>query len=265
MTSKRMGFASCLLTVFALKLWLVGCSLIGYMAWVLATSVTVSQFVSGQLIFTYIVVGTGFLLFVTGLFGWVGATSGSSCVIRMYCAAAIIALAVEIGGILTLNIMRLEMTDLIEHGWDEVNQATRNSIQQNLDCCGFTGPREFAYTDDPIDDSCYVNPIQPQHKQPIVKSILTRKIDVTPTDVVNNTSNLETYVHLLKQNGCGRKLKDWFDNNQVIWIFIMVGIGMLEILGMVTSIYIINSRRQRLGNAELLIDPENRSKHRFSG
>ena len=26
-----------------------------------------------------------------------------------------------------------------------------------LDCCGWDGPKEFAYNSEPIDDSCYVN------------------------------------------------------------------------------------------------------------
>ena len=90
-------------------------------------------------------------------------------------------------GILAFDWIRIsfQFDDILQFGWQEVNQGTRNIIQQNvnqkdhlpwkngnfyffqacsdhlfllqLDCCGWEGPKEFAYTSEPIDDSCYEN------------------------------------------------------------------------------------------------------------
>lgn len=51
--------------------------------------------------------------------------------------------------------MREKMADILETGWNEVNQPSKNLVQESFSCCGFRGPKEFAHNSDPIDDSCY--------------------------------------------------------------------------------------------------------------
>ena len=47
------------------------------------------------------------------------------------------------------------MEDVLQLGWKEVNQESKNIIQSQLECCGWEGVQEFAGTSHPIDDSCY--------------------------------------------------------------------------------------------------------------
>ena len=61
---------------------MIGCILIGYMAWVLATSVTVHRFLAGDMFWSYSVITLGFSLFFSGLVGWVGGASESVCLVR---------------------------------------------------------------------------------------------------------------------------------------------------------------------------------------
>ena len=63
-------------------LQVIGCILIGYMAWVLATSVTVHRFLNGDMFWSYSVITLGFSLFFSGLVGWVGGASESICLVR---------------------------------------------------------------------------------------------------------------------------------------------------------------------------------------
>ena len=102
------------------------------MAWVLASGVTVTQFLEGRLvnndnyvlqianvllnkrrfqIFTYVVVALGFVLFFSGLLGWVGGASESPCLVRLFLISVILSIAVEIGGIIALNIIKLQVID----------------------------------------------------------------------------------------------------------------------------------------------------------
>lgn len=38
----------------------------------------------------------------------------------------------EIGGIIAVNIIDIDMEDIVERGWLELNQQTRNLIQSNV-------------------------------------------------------------------------------------------------------------------------------------
>ena len=118
--------------IFLLHLQVLGCVIIGYMAWVLATSVTVPRFLDGTLIFTYVVIGLGFTLFFSGLIGWVGGASESPCLVGLFLFFIIISMVAEIGGIICLNVLQLEFEDILKFGWNEVNQGTRNLIQKNV-------------------------------------------------------------------------------------------------------------------------------------
>ncbi|GFS65688.1 tetraspanin [Trichonephila inaurata madagascariensis] len=51
---------------------LLGGIVLGTMMWVLATTPTVKDFFSGTLVFTYIVLSIGSLLFINGILGWFG-------------------------------------------------------------------------------------------------------------------------------------------------------------------------------------------------
>ena len=118
---------------------LIGCMIIGYMAWVLSTSVTVSRFLDGTLvrsiwpydtwmmmkyfcicfafqIFTYVVIGLGFTLFFSGLIGWVGGASESPCLVRLFLFSVVVSMIAEIGGIISLNIVRLEVHTTYSNG-----------------------------------------------------------------------------------------------------------------------------------------------------
>lgn len=233
MTAK-MGWLRHVLTVLSVVIFLIGCVIIGYMAWVLATSVTVSKFLDGSLIFTYVVVGLGFTLFFSGLIGWVGGASESPCLVRLFLFSVVLSMIAEIGGIISLNIVRLEFDDILQFGWQEVNQGTRNIIQQNLDCCGWEGPKEFAYTSEPIDDSCYEN----VGGGPANSGVLARSDDQFSTKK-------------MKQDACGPKLFSWFEANKITWVTILASIAALQVMCVGIAIYILSriKRQKKLRNS----------------
>ena len=61
-------------------------------------------------IFTYVVVGLGFTLFFSGLIGWVGGASESPCLVRLFLFSVVLSMIAEIGGIISLNIVRMEVS-----------------------------------------------------------------------------------------------------------------------------------------------------------
>ncbi|XP_042230137.1 CD82 antigen-like [Homarus americanus] len=222
MENKMIGWLRHVLTAISVLLFVVGCCILCYMAWVLATSITVSRFLSGTLIFTYSVLGVGFLFFMSGLVGWVAGASEMLCVLRLYLMMLILAVAGEIGGIVALNLLQLRLDDVLINGWAEVNQGTRNIVQTNFNCCGFYGPKEFAYTNYPLSNSCY-DTIQEVTKE-------------TFTDA-----------HQLKQNGCGAPLKFWLDDNKAIWCSILAALGGLQLMCIILCIHIIHKLKDKAG------------------
>ena len=79
------------------------------MAWVLATSVTVPQFLDGSLIFTYVVIGLGFTLFFSGLVGWVGGASESPCLVGTFLFFIVLSMLAEVAGLICLTIMKFQV------------------------------------------------------------------------------------------------------------------------------------------------------------
>ncbi|KAK4309732.1 hypothetical protein Pmani_018661 [Petrolisthes manimaculis] len=222
MENKLVGWLRHVLTGVSVLLFIVGCCVLGYMGWVLATSITVSRFLSGTLIFTYSVLGVGFLFFLAGLVGWMAGATEVLCILRLYLTLLILAVSAEIGGLLALNILQTRIDDILINGWAEVNQGTRNIVQNSFNCCGFYGPKEFAYTNYPISNSCY--------------------------DTIQevNSENFNS-AQQLKQSGCGAPLKFWLNDNKAIWCSILAAIGGLQLMCIILCIHIIHKLKDKAG------------------
>ena len=52
--------------------------------------------------------------------------------IRQFIGASVLFILVEIGGIIAVNIINIDMEDIVERGWLELNQHMRNLIQSNV-------------------------------------------------------------------------------------------------------------------------------------
>ncbi|XP_023243981.1 tetraspanin-9-like isoform X1 [Centruroides vittatus] len=199
--------------------WLLGGTLIGCMMWVLATSTAVHRFFKGTLIFTYVVLILGSFLFLNGLLGWIGSYRRGSCLLKLFLIFSLLTISCEIGGIIALNIMKMKMTDILQTAWMEINQNTRNVIQEHFVCCGFVGPQEFADTNDPIDDSCYYKVLEGQN-----------------ISVVG--------LRQLNRIGCKEKLVDWFYTNKAIWITCLGALLLLQVISILLAVLVINQMKR---------------------
>ncbi|KFM73321.1 Tetraspanin-15, partial [Stegodyphus mimosarum] len=205
-------------------IWLLGGIVLGTMMWVLATTPTVKSFFTGSLVFTYIVLSMGSLLFINGILGWIGSYKRGTCLMKFYLVLSVLTISAEVGGIVALNVLRMKMADVLSTAWGEVNQVTKNVVQEHFDCCGFLGPQEFADNTDPIDDSCYY----------MVKS--DEDVSVVQMKTLNRM-------------GCKEKLVDWFYSNKVIWIASLGGLLLLQVIVVLFAVYVINQiKRARRSN-----------------
>jgi len=222
-SKRQMGWLRHVLTVLSVLIFFLGCIVIGYMAWVLATSVTVSRFIDGTMFWSYAVVTVGFSLFFSGLLGWVGGASESPCLVRMFLFLIVVSLLAELGGIIALNILSISFDNILEQGWVEVNQGTRNLVQTHLDCCGWEGLEEFADNNEPIDDSCY------ERITPSLTGIVAR--------ISEETSGGST--RRMKQTPCHTNLANWFQDNKITWVTILAVIAAIQVMCIGIAVYIL--------------------------
>ncbi|KAG8196678.1 hypothetical protein JTE90_006587 [Oedothorax gibbosus] len=217
--TRKNGFARHSVCFLSFITWVLGGIVLGAMMWVLATTPTVKSFFTGTLLFTYIVLCVGSLLFINGILGWIGSYKRGTCLMKFYLVLSVFTISAEVGGIVALNVLRMKMTDVLSTAWGEVNQMTKNIIQEHFDCCGFLGPQEFAETTDPIDDSCY----------------FMMKADEDISVVQMKTLN---------RIGCKEKLVDWFYNNKAIWIASLGGLLLLQVTVVLFAVYVVNQIKQ---------------------
>lgn len=253
--AREMGWLRHVLTLLAVVIFLLGCIVIGYMSWVLATSVTVSRFLDGDMLVTYSVITLGFSLFFSGLVGWVGGASESPCLVRLFLLLIVLSVLAEIGGIITLNIFNKGLSQILEQGWLEVNQGTRNLVQHHLNCCGWQSLEEFANNNEPIHDSCY------EKVTPTVSGIVSR--------VEKESSDGTT--RRMKQAPCMINLQDWFEENKITWVTILAVVAAVQAMCAGLAIYILQRvnklrkiRNSRTVSKRKLYDSSSDEEQRYS-
>jgi len=113
--------------------------------------------------------------------------------------------------------------DVLAHGWQEVNQGTRNIVQRQLNCCGWQGLEEFATNNEPIDDSCY------ERVTPSISGVVAR---VEESAMGGSTKRM-------KQSPCRDNLYEWFMGNKITWVTILASVAAIQVMCIGIAIYIL--------------------------
>ncbi|XP_076337679.1 tetraspanin-18-like [Tachypleus tridentatus] len=208
------------MSVISLFTWLLGGAFVGYMMWVLSTSPESHSFLTGKLLFTYIVLGFGSSMAIAGLFGWLGSYSNSRSngLLKMFLFLTILCLAAEIGGISTLGVLRITTENVLGTAWTEVNSDTRSFIQKQLVCCGYNGPEDLVQTKEQVDSTCYTE-VQ-----------FVREIEFQKELVLNQT-------------GCKEKILMVLEKYKMVWI-LAIGLVFLKQMGsIILAICLINQKK----------------------
>jgi len=227
------GLVKHLVCFLAFITWLIGSVIIAYTFWILGTSPNMKKLFTGTLPLTYVGLGLGTLLFLNGLLGWMGSYKRGGCMLKMFLFLCVLTIAAEIGGIISLSILKTKVSDIVQQGWDEVNQRTRNLIQDQFQCCGISGLSEFASKLDPIDESCY-------HWETIKNS--------------TNPNSETTSVREPNRIGCKEKLVDWIFVYKTTWIAGLGGFLLFQVITVLLSVSAINHLKVRSSSMESLDD-----------
>ncbi len=125
-------------------------------------------------------------------------------------------------------------------------------MQRHLNCCGWHGPADFAYTNDPIDESCYETVVRSN------SGIWPRGRDAVDFGedfgggggagggvAGGGVAGPTVPTKKMKEEGCGDSLVGWFRSNKLVWASVLASLFALQAMAVGIAIYIL-ARVKRL-------------------
>lgn len=200
----------------------------------------------------YIMISIGVLLFIVGFLGCCGTCKGNTCMLQTYIIIVSIILALElVGAILAIVFkdslgedIKENMRDDIQNDYDGINKTddgltlSWNSMQMSLECCGSYNHTDYvgssweqAQTDpkDPVPITCckgttsnsagYYS-ISAQNKETCMTEAALQ-VPPSPTQLFNQ--------------GCYDGLTGWIKEKSDIIIGVLIGLGCVQLFGLITA------------------------------
>lgn len=178
------------------------------------------------------------------MLGWTGASKKNNVLLKLFLILSFLILLAEIGAILTISIFKANSGQLIDQTWQELNTKSHYLLQDQLTCCGLSGPSDYESSRD-IDSSCY-------HREPSLLDApnnLVIREDPPPSGISSRLQSNRT----LNSVGCRQKISDWFFDNRLLILAFSGSLLLYQIVTMLlTSAAISFSRRRRHDSLEEL-------------
>lgn len=201
---------------------LCGCALLGVGLW-LCFEPNIQQYAtaSGDLqeyyIAVYVIIGIGGLMMLVGFLGCCGACMENTVLLGMFFTFLLLICVAEVGGGIWSYLNREQLKTIVEKGMlstmtdaysgeDTVIKSAVDDMQQKLMCCGAEGPMDWGT----IPDSC----CEEQSKGP-------------------GCGQLPDTIY---SKGCATALFDMLEDNAVLVAGLAIGIGAVQLLGMLFSL-----------------------------
>ncbi len=235
------GLVACvkyLMFAFNFLFWLCGCALLGVGLW-LCFEPSVQQYASasGDLqeyyIAVYVIIGIGGLMMLVGFLGCCGACMENTVLLGMFFTFLLLICVAEVGGGVWCYLNREKLQGIIESGMQNTMTTTYNTgntvvttavdrLQRDLMCCGAQGPTDWAET------------------VFLTGTVLTAVPDScckSESKGCGNTGSVLASLGLtIHQKGCANALFDELEENTVLVAGLAIGIGGVQLLGMVFSL-----------------------------
>ncbi|XP_038052708.1 CD9 antigen-like isoform X2 [Patiria miniata] len=222
-----------LMFAFNFLFWLCGCALLGVGLW-LCFEPNVQQYAqaSGDLqeyyIAVYVLIGIGGLMMLVGFLGCCGACMENTVLLGMFFTFLLLICVAEVGGGIWCYLNREKLKSIVEEGMlstvqqayaedNSVIMTAVDNMQRQLKCCGATGPSDWqqsAYGTVP--DSCCK-----EEAEGCAQGIAFQAI---------------TSLLTINQDGCATALFNMLEDNAVLVAGLAIGIGAVQLLGMLFSL-----------------------------
>ncbi|XP_071809518.1 CD63 antigen-like isoform X1 [Asterias amurensis] len=217
---------------------LCGCALLGVGLW-LCFEPNVQQYASasGDLqeynIAVYVIIGIGGLMMLVGFLGCCGACMENTVLLGMFFTFLLLICVAEVGGGVWCYLNREKLQGIVESGMQEtmtLSYMTGNTIvttavdrlQRDLKCCGAVGPNDWIKT-----------PVSPGETLTSVPDSCC----VTESTDCGKAGGIFAALGLtIHSKGCAVALFERLEDNTVLVAGLAIGIGGVQLLGMLFSL-----------------------------
>nr|XP_027201937.1 tetraspanin-9-like [Dermatophagoides pteronyssinus] len=223
--------------------WIFGCCMMFYVVWSLNTINNIQSFSFGNALITNSQLIFGLLLSTVGLLIIYSSWKKNCHTLKLCIFLTVLIISMEIGTFISAKVANIQISNLVDQGWKEINIQSRNFIQKELKCCGLTGLSEFASKLDPIDQSCY-------REQSLSTSTSSIEYDNHPITIY------EPY-----RIGCKQKLIDWLRKQRKTFIISICSLLAVQIISIILMLILLKllqndlfkQQRRRLQSNNMII------------
>ncbi|KAJ3595945.1 hypothetical protein NHX12_002354 [Muraenolepis orangiensis] len=219
------------LFLFNLLFFIFGGLIMGFGLWVLLDSqsfIAVLQESSNTVnVASYILIGVGALSMAMGFFGCIGAIYEVRCLLGLYFTCLLLILIAQ---------LKTEMSNTVKAilvnytGENRTTDHTWDYIQRSMECCGWTGPENWSDNKLINTSSLFLYPCS-------CRNDTLPGVDMAAEGLCQNLSpNLPVF-----EAGCITSVEGWLRDNCGVILGICVGVGVVELLGMILSMCLCKS------------------------
>ncbi|KAL5007814.1 hypothetical protein ScPMuIL_016620 [Solemya velum] len=248
-----------LLVIFNLFFWICGALCLGAGIWVrvdeevekyLKRLLDLNMPVESLFVLAYILMAVGAFVFVVGFCGCCGAVRESAWMLGVFIGCMLIIIIAEIGGGIYFAVERVNLETMLRDNiavgvknYTGAGNSTLDFIQQNLKCCGSEN-----YTD--YEDSYFFLSEGPSVNMYVPESCCTMRTVGKKTVPINATMcQLEAKTHAnhtayLYKQGCFKEIVIFLDDHSLKFIFAVVGLGLIEIMGIAFAVSLCRNRTE---------------------
>ncbi|XP_033738360.1 CAR1 transcription factor-like [Pecten maximus] len=198
----------------------LGLTLVGFVAWTLATIPNANEFISGTHIVTLTSFCLGFVILVIGGIGCAAGFCKGLCILKTYVSFMVTLLFLELGLVFFIYSEQTQIPSVMIDSWSGLNVATQYKIQTELECCGIENYTEYGTDVELYPSSCFV--------------------------VYDVTGIIEKTVDTLFTTNCLTQMQNWLNNHIPIWASVILGIAVIQCLGGLTSCVFLQRVQKKL-------------------
>ncbi|XP_052799957.1 CD82 antigen-like [Mya arenaria] len=244
------GCFKALLIFFNIIFWLSGAAILGVGVWMIVDK-NINSYFDVLNVDThdqyfkyaaYMLIAFGVFVFLVGFFGCCGAIRGSKCLLGLYIFCLVLVFAGEIAaGVISIiykSEVEKKVDDTLKNSIKEKYSVSTtiteawDVVQIQLDCCGGLSPED--YTGSKFAERNTTQLIPPSC------CVLTNKNEAEekPRSAIakNATACMEKEADYYHEKGCKEGLIDWAKMHTAILIGVAMGIGAIQIFGLVIAI-----------------------------
>lgn len=242
--------AKILLIIFNFIFWLSGAAILAIGIWMLVAPenayyleiLKIPETDEMLKYASYVLIAVGAIVFIVGFLGCCGAIQESKCMLVSYFICLILILGAEIAaGILGViykdkikENVDTKVPEMIQKQYLETDYTSLTKawdwLQIEAKCCGYNGPDDY--------DAGNVKRLLRELGKDIPDSCCVLMEDSTVEDIkpkdVEKCQQMED--QYFNEMGCKEQIMTWFDDHVIIIIGLGLGIGCLELFGMIFAI-----------------------------